>query len=433
MNSNTLPGYITAMTITPLFCSKPIDIVPMGKDLIIIGKNGSGKTNILNKIATNLISISENRALEQSIINDDKILACLLKPTKDINGENLIDIYRNTLRTITPPGNYGEKINNGIYFSDRKKINKSLLERRAVLLFFPSSRSFISSNRLDNSEVSSIMSTVSLKSIYQSYTVMAGVFSNIDSTKKDTNQSYFLNYLKSQLVNTMLEHTKNNKESSYTYPSWFLSLNEDLKFLFENDKIILDFDISTFIIQLKIADKPIYRLENLPSGFSSILNIYLEIFMFSVMQNIENSELQGIVIIDEIDAHLHISLQKKILSFLKKSFPKIQFIVSTHSPFVINSIENCIVYDLETKEQMEDLHMYSYTSIVKGLLGQDIESEFIRKRLTELKKEIKDNNIEKINFIVSQLEPHYSTLSTEAKLTLITAKDLTEEGGNGHV
>ena len=56
---------------------------------------------------------------------------------------------------------------------------------------------------------------------------------------------------------------------------------------------------------------------------------------------------EGIVLIDEIETHLHIGLQKKILPFLIGFFPNIQFIVTTHSHFVINSIENAIIYDLK--------------------------------------------------------------------------------------
>lgn len=48
-------------------------------------------------------------------------------------------------------------------------------------------------------------------------------------------------------------------------------------------------------------------------------------------------ETEGIVLIDEIDLHLHPTWQKRILKDLKDVFPKVQFIVSTHAPAVINS------------------------------------------------------------------------------------------------
>lgn len=47
----------------------------------------------------------------------------------------------------------------------------------------------------------------------------------------------------------------------------------------------------------------------------------------------------GVVLIDEVDAHLHVSWQKKIGTWLKEHFPEIQFIVTTHSPYVCQSAD----------------------------------------------------------------------------------------------
>lgn len=51
-------------------------------------------------------------------------------------------------------------------------------------------------------------------------------------------------------------------------------------------------------------------------------------------------ETEGIVLIDEIDLHLHPKWQKRILRDLMEIFPKIQFIVSTHAPEIINSVKS---------------------------------------------------------------------------------------------
>lgn len=63
---------------------------------------------------------------------------------------------------------------------------------------------------------------------------------------------------------------------------------------------------------------------------------------------------RGVVLIDEVELHLHPSWQQKIILILKESFPNIQFIVTTHSPHVITTVEpECIrsIYmDSETKK-----------------------------------------------------------------------------------
>jgi predicted ATP-binding protein involved in virulence len=92
-------------------------------------------------------------------------------------------------------------------------------------------------------------------------------------------------------------------------------------------------------------------------------------------------DVQGIVLIDEIDAHLHIDLQKKIFPFLIRFFPRIQFIVTTHSPFVLSSIENAIIYDLEKKFQVDNLSGYAYDGIVEGYFETDKYSEVIKRKI----------------------------------------------------
>lgn len=51
------------------------------------------------------------------------------------------------------------------------------------------------------------------------------------------------------------------------------------------------------------------------------------------------SAIPGVVIIDEVHAHLHVSWQKRIGTWLKRHFPQIQFIVTTHSPYVCQAAD----------------------------------------------------------------------------------------------
>lgn len=55
---------------------------------------------------------------------------------------------------------------------------------------------------------------------------------------------------------------------------------------------------------------------------------------------------EGVVLIDEIDLHLHPKWQRSVVADLKSAFPKLQFIATTHSPFIIQSLEPGEVIDL---------------------------------------------------------------------------------------
>ena len=92
-------------------------------------------------------------------------------------------------------------------------------------------------------------------------------------------------------------------------------------------------------------------------------------------------DVEGVVLIDELETHLHISLQRKILPFLTEFFPRIQFIVATHSPYILNSIEDCVIFDLENHIRMENLSGYSAEGIVEGYFEQASYSEQLLQRL----------------------------------------------------
>lgn len=75
---------------------------------------------------------------------------------------------------------------------------------------------------------------------------------------------------------------------------------------------------------------------NLSAGELSLISIFGEILRQADNNhnNIQLNNINGIVLIDEVDKHLHITLQKEILPKLFELFPNVQFIVSSHSPFL---------------------------------------------------------------------------------------------------
>ncbi len=84
----------------------------------------------------------------------------------------------------------------------------------------------------------------------------------------------------------------------------------------------------------KLLDKPV-PFEHLASGYRSVIAMVGDLILrlFKTQPQIDDpKELEGIVLIDELDVHLHPIWQKKIPQLLSAAFPKIQFIASTHSP-----------------------------------------------------------------------------------------------------
>ena len=88
----------------------------------------------------------------------------------------------------------------------------------------------------------------------------------------------------------------------------------------------------------------------MPEGYKRLLAIAFEIvYRFFILNRIhivrdQRLSPQGIVIIDELELHLHPTLAQESLIRLMKAFPDLQFIVSTHSPAIVSNIHNDGVY-----------------------------------------------------------------------------------------
>lgn len=115
--------------------------------------------------------------------------------------------------------------------------------------------------------------------------------------------------------------------------------------------------------------------------------------------------------IDELETHLHIELQKKILPFLTEFFPRIQFIVTTHSPYILNSISNAKAYDLENCTELEDMFLYSSDALAEGYFDADEYSDELKIR------------IERYRYLMGKTEPSEEERAERAKLR-VQLKDI---------
>ena len=103
------------------------------------------------------------------------------------------------------------------------------------------------------------------------------------------------------------------------------------------------YSLETNALVMEMQDERVIRWNNLSDGQRNILAVVADIAYRCINLNPHMKEKalesEGIVLIDEIDVHLHPGWQKNILRKLKNVFPNIQFIVSTHSPLILHSLE----------------------------------------------------------------------------------------------
>ncbi len=127
---------------------------------------------------------------------------------------------------------------------------------------------------------------------------------------------------------------------------WFNNFENSLKKLFNEKDLKFIFMRKEFDFKIEFDGRS-FGLDQLSDGYSSILSIVTELILRMETHNIDEYDMQGVVLIDEIETHLHVELQKQILPFLISFFPKIQFIVTTHSPFILSSLPDAVICVLE--------------------------------------------------------------------------------------
>lgn len=97
---------------------------------------------------------------------------------------------------------------------------------------------------------------------------------------------------------------------------------------------------------------------NLSAGFQSVLCMAMELAYRAAVLNPEIKDvknLEGVVLIDEIEMHLHPAWQWKIVGALKNTFPKVQFIIATHSPIILSSAKDASILLMKSVNEIVDL------------------------------------------------------------------------------
>ena len=111
-------------------------------------------------------------------------------------------------------------------------------------------------------------------------------------------------------------------------------------------------------VMIKRTDGRLEPFELLSDGYRTIATLVGELALRAVTLNPMGDlgapeKIKGVVLIDELDLHLHPIWQRGIAAQLHKAFPKVQFITTTHSPFIIQSMHRDQVINLDRSTRME--------------------------------------------------------------------------------
>ncbi|KQT63371.1 MULTISPECIES: AAA family ATPase [unclassified Pseudomonas] len=150
------------------------------------------------------------------------------------------------------------------------------------------------------------------------------------------------------------------------------------------------------------------NVAQLSQGEKSIMALVGDIARRLAMMNqsMENPlHGDGIVLIDEVDLHLHPKWQRSLIRQLSETFPNCQFVLTTHSPLVISDAKEVLVYVLNDGELHEHNGLYGLDAnqILLEVMDTDIRNSDVQKRLNQLLKEVQDGNLDKAKLLFAEL------------------------------
>lgn len=215
----------------------------------------------------------------------------------------------------------------------------------------------------------------------------------------------FIKYLLDMKVTEALARNNGNSKKADRIKAWFSNFERLLQRIFEDPSLKLIFEEDTFSFLIQEKNRELFDFYSLSSGFAAILDIVLDLMLRMEAHNHKSFDfsMSGIVLIDEIETHLHIDLQRSILDLLTTLFPNIQYIITTHSPYILNAVEDCVIYDLEKNIRMENLSGYPAEGIVEGYFESESYSKLLLgkvhryKVLADLEQPTEEERMERAN------------------------------------
>jgi predicted ATP-binding protein involved in virulence len=411
---------------------------------LIIGINGSGKTSLLRAIAVSL------GGWANSYIKNDKNLRPIdASEVRELQKDGRFDKLRKT--TILTEGSveiidrFGNYRPNAEYHLKRQKIDNDETTLSASIKYYRTSElyplnfsnlssdilRYIENGRFFNLPLIAFYECDRLWEVENKLNTEAAAKKQysrfdpyVDCFHTGANHTaigewllkYELVKLQQKKETPVLEAIKNAARNA-------LEKCIDISFDFEEGRVIVDFE-----------DDISVPFEYLSDGQRTILGLFCDIARRAAILNPHfegeaNEKTNGVVLIDELDLHLHPKWQMNIIENLRKTFPNIQFICTTHSPILLRSIEKEKIIVLENGEQSK-LDFFTkgrdINSILDDLMGVPKRTKEYKNKVDNLFGFLEDENIKKSEELLIELKKDYGekdSVVQEAQILLDMIKD----------
>lgn len=366
------------------------------KHIILTGKNGSGKTTILNAVAI----ILDKYKNENSIENKIRTLKALISQHPN---NSQVNTWREELANL---------LRIELTFGNQNKAYLFTNKDEFLLSFFKAQR------KVELQKVETVTKEAQFLELFN----------------KNPGNENLIGRFKQYLVNKKVYQAFDLMDAKDVSENerFFKNFERLLRNVLHDNELSLEFEKESFEFFLKLSDGRRITFNQLSEGFSAFLSIVMDLIIRTDLIRKKKNDYSynptGFVIIDEPETHFHLSMQYEILPFLNEFFPKAQLIVATHSPAVISSLKNAIVYDLSSKEQVGDwLLGSSFSELMIRHFG--LENEFsptADKILADINSAYEQKDIQKLKSVLSENEKYLTAslrLEIESRIIELQATE----------
>ena len=344
--------------------------------LLLTGKNGSGKTSLLLKIENFLKAINDGKLNTVFEVYPRWRDAANIKMNSASSENEKFEAEQKYNHWVSELEKYGGGVQ--ILLNDYDGLERAYHNGNFIMAYFPAERKakFVQPKGVEDVKLA------------ESY--------SIDRDAGNVLLKYMV-HLKTQQA---YARNEGDEVVAQKIQRWFERFESALQVLLDERSIHLQYDYRKYDFKIKQDGREPFTFNELSDGYSSVIYIISDLILrmdknWLLGEEISQYDYQGIVLIDELETHLHIELQKKILPFLTEFFPRIQFIVTTHSPYILNSVSNAKAYDLERRVELDNLSAFSSEDLAEGYFEADEYSDELKKQLERydelyLKKELSE-------------------------------------------
>ncbi len=397
--------YINKLIIQNFHCYKDFEITFARSANVLIGRNGAGKSSLLKALVYALyFMFSKDRSFGKDNLtvgnpdlgmkspsieefyrspDSDEVGALSLKGFMDLNGESLIwEMYKRPTRSALMPTKYRDAFKALLQYVRNTRdyplvvlYSDSFPHKHASIKKFAASESKKGAKTLRNFGYYQWDDETACTTLWQQRLTAAMVKDKmISNADEDTHNE--VEYITNKLI------AFSRPISSYDETG--LSINS----------VFVAFDNRRRpILSLRLSNGQDCLFDNLPAGYLRLYSIALDLAYRSYLLNREKADqTSGVVLIDEIDLHLHPSLEKEAVERFTRTFPNFQYIVTTHSPLVIShlktaNVESQIIRLQENGSQpqiISSAYGVDYDIVLWDFMGTSADNE----QIEELKSSI---------------------------------------------